>query len=219
MEGRVIDVVIPASDEEETVGEVVARLRSDSRIGRVIVVDNGSTDRTATRAANSGAIIISVPERGLGRAVKAGLGLVNTELCLKTDADIANWSDQWLNTLLWPDEAVALRRAIFQSPYDSFPVTNLVVRPLLRRLNPAWSQLPLPITGTYVLKPSAIDLAVLADDWAFDISLLVHALERGLSVDERHIGMLSDRQRPLEHYIPMADEIISYFLSKLTRLA
>jgi len=69
-------VFLPAHDEETTVGEVVSALPSSvgGRPVRVIVVDDGSTDATATRAARSGAAVVrQVGNLGLGAAVRRGL--------------------------------------------------------------------------------------------------------------------------------------------------
>jgi glycosyltransferase involved in cell wall biosynthesis len=67
----VVDVIIPALDEERAVGGVVASI--DRRLVRdVIVVDNGSRDATAARAAEAGLRVIHEPRRGYGQACLAG---------------------------------------------------------------------------------------------------------------------------------------------------
>lgn len=70
-------VVIPAKDEEATIGELldrVARVRVAGCELRVVVVDDGSTDRTAQIARQRGALVVRHPEnRGLGAAVRTGL--------------------------------------------------------------------------------------------------------------------------------------------------
>ncbi len=70
-----ISVVIPALDEEDPIGEVV-RAALAQCVDEVIVVDNGSTDRTAERARSAGARVIAEPRRGYGRACRAGVGAV-----------------------------------------------------------------------------------------------------------------------------------------------
>jgi len=69
--------VVPAKDEEATIGELlarIARVRVPGHELRVIVVDDGSTDRTAEIARARGAAVISHEEnRGLGAAVRTGL--------------------------------------------------------------------------------------------------------------------------------------------------
>lgn len=71
-----VALFMPAYNEEETVGRVVARVPA-SVAGRPVVtavVDDGSTDSTAARAAAAGAHVASAPaNRGLGAAVRAGL--------------------------------------------------------------------------------------------------------------------------------------------------
>jgi len=64
--------VIPAYREEKHVGDVVRRTRQ--RLDHVVVVDDGSNDRTAQRARDAGAeVIVHSQNRGKGEAIKAGL--------------------------------------------------------------------------------------------------------------------------------------------------
>jgi glycosyltransferase involved in cell wall biosynthesis len=66
-------VVIPALNEEASLPLV---LRDLPAIGRVIVVDNGSTDRTADVAAAAGATVVREPQRGYGAACLKGLAAI-----------------------------------------------------------------------------------------------------------------------------------------------
>jgi glycosyltransferase involved in cell wall biosynthesis len=68
-----ISVVIPALNEEEPIAAVVRDCLTTGLPGEVIVVDNGSTDRTAECARNAGARVISEPIPGYGRACAAGV--------------------------------------------------------------------------------------------------------------------------------------------------
>ncbi|MGH9113907.1 MAG: glycosyltransferase, partial [Acidimicrobiales bacterium] len=69
-------MILPAHDEEATVADVVRRAPA-SVLGHpveVVVIDDGSTDRTAEAAAAAGAIVVSLGHnRGLGAAVREGL--------------------------------------------------------------------------------------------------------------------------------------------------
>jgi len=69
--GSTIVVVIPALNEEAALPGVVARI--PEWVDRVYVVDNGSTDRTAHAARAAGALVVSEPRRGYGRACQAGI--------------------------------------------------------------------------------------------------------------------------------------------------
>jgi glycosyltransferase involved in cell wall biosynthesis len=65
-------VVIPALNEEEPIAGVVSECLATGVPDQVIVVDNGSTDRTADRAREAGARVATAP-RGYGRACAAGI--------------------------------------------------------------------------------------------------------------------------------------------------
>ena len=67
-----VTAIIPALDEEGAIGNTVARLDRDL-VREVIVVDNGSQDRTAERAAAAGARVIAERRRGYGSACLAGV--------------------------------------------------------------------------------------------------------------------------------------------------
>ena len=71
-------VVIPALNEEEPIAGVVRECLATGVPAEVIVVDNGSTDRTAERACEAGARVITAP-RGYGRACAAGARAVSAE--------------------------------------------------------------------------------------------------------------------------------------------
>ena len=68
-----VAVIIPALNEEESLPLV---LRDLPGVGRVIVVDNGSTDATAQVAAECGATVVAEPERGYGAACLRGLAAI-----------------------------------------------------------------------------------------------------------------------------------------------
>src|SRR5277367_395895 len=67
-----ISVIIPALNEEHTIAEVVRSLASPL-VHEILVVDNGSTDNTATCATEAGATVIHSPQRGYGRACASGV--------------------------------------------------------------------------------------------------------------------------------------------------
>ncbi len=68
-----VTIIIPCLNEEEPIGDVVTEVLAEPVVAQVIVVDNGSTDRTAARAAAAGARVVSAPLRGYGRACAAGV--------------------------------------------------------------------------------------------------------------------------------------------------
>jgi len=69
----VVSVIIPALNEEEPIADVVREVAATIIPAEIIVVDNGSADRTAERARNAGAQVVSEPIPGYGRACLAGI--------------------------------------------------------------------------------------------------------------------------------------------------
>jgi glycosyltransferase involved in cell wall biosynthesis len=86
-----ISVVIPCLNEEGAVGAVVDQawqgIEASGRTGEVIVVDNGSTDRSAEIAAARGATVVTEPRRGYGSAYLAGLAQARGSYIVMGDAD------------------------------------------------------------------------------------------------------------------------------------
>jgi glycosyltransferase involved in cell wall biosynthesis len=74
-----IDVIIPALDEEGAIGVVVRDLLREAIAREIVVVDNGSSDRTAEVAGAAGAIVVREPKRGYGRACLRGIGYLRSE--------------------------------------------------------------------------------------------------------------------------------------------
>src|SRR5213080_1820866 len=66
-----VALVIPTLNEEEAIGRVIAAVPR-ATVDDIIVVDSGSADRTVERARAAGARVVSLRERGYGRACRAG---------------------------------------------------------------------------------------------------------------------------------------------------
>ncbi len=77
--GARVSVVIPALNEEEPIGDVVREIIATRAASEIIVVDNGSSDRTAERAREAGATVVAEPNRGYGRACRAGVEAVSAD--------------------------------------------------------------------------------------------------------------------------------------------
>jgi glycosyltransferase involved in cell wall biosynthesis len=89
--GQALRVVIPCLDEEPAIGQLVATLRRHlSARDRVIVVDNGSRDRTAQVATAAGAEVVSEPRRGYGQACLAGMRACGDGIAVFLDGDGAD---------------------------------------------------------------------------------------------------------------------------------
>jgi glycosyltransferase involved in cell wall biosynthesis len=87
-EPSAITVVIPAFNEEGAIADVVTRVRAAGPWREVLVVDDGSTDRTAACAEEAGARVVRHPyNMGNGAAVKNGIREARSEVVLLMDAD------------------------------------------------------------------------------------------------------------------------------------
>ena len=88
-----IAVVIPALDERDTIEEVLARI--PRWVDRVIVADNGSTDGTGDIATERGAMVVSEPRRGYGRACLKGIAAAgDADIIVFLDADASDSPEQ-----------------------------------------------------------------------------------------------------------------------------
>jgi glycosyltransferase involved in cell wall biosynthesis len=85
---RAVTVVIPAMNEAAAIGGVVRELLAVAPWRDVLVIDDGSTDDTATRASEAGASVIRHPyNKGNGAAVKSGIRSAESEYILIVDGD------------------------------------------------------------------------------------------------------------------------------------
>src|SRR5437867_2513601 len=90
--------IVPAFNEEANVGSVVRELLGAFPGADVVVVDDGSTDRTAGLATSAGAVVLRLPTNlGIGAAVQTGLLFADRhdyEIAVQFDADGQHRADQ-----------------------------------------------------------------------------------------------------------------------------
>lgn len=87
------DVVIPARNEEATVAGVVRAALAAPGAGQVVVVDDGSSDGTATAAASAGAVVVSTGSAGGSKARALSLGFEATAATMATAAEVLIFFD------------------------------------------------------------------------------------------------------------------------------
>ncbi len=80
-----ITVIMPCLNEEQGIEQVLRRM--PPFVDEVIVVDNGSTDRTSEVAADFGARVIREDARGYGRAYKKGFAFATSDIIVTLDGD------------------------------------------------------------------------------------------------------------------------------------
>ncbi len=85
-----ISILIPALNEERSIGIVIDSVRE--YVDHIVVVDNGSTDRTAEVAREHGAIVVHEPQRGYGAACLRGIQELRKIIRVETSFVISNQS-------------------------------------------------------------------------------------------------------------------------------
>jgi glycosyltransferase involved in cell wall biosynthesis len=83
-----VSFLIPAFNEEATIGEVLERIAALGLDAQVIVVDDGSTDRTGEIAEAHGATVIRQANAGKGAAIRTAIGAIDGEIAVIQDADM-----------------------------------------------------------------------------------------------------------------------------------
>ena len=88
-----VSFVVPAYNEERTIGEVLDRIDRLDLESQVVVVDDGSTDGTAAllerwRAGGDGRMVLRQPNRGKGAAIRAAIPHVDGDIVVIQDADM-----------------------------------------------------------------------------------------------------------------------------------
>ncbi len=85
-----ISVIIPALNEEKAISKVIADI--PDWVDDIIVVDNGSTDKTGETASACGAIVVSEPVRGYGKACLRGIAeLRDCNIVVFLDGDYSDY--------------------------------------------------------------------------------------------------------------------------------
>lgn len=98
-----IAAIVPAFNEEKNVGEVLKVLLSSKCLDEVILVDDGSDDKTAEVGKNLGAKVIKMKKNsGKGNAMKEAAGATDAEILVFFDADLMGLSEDHVLALVNP---------------------------------------------------------------------------------------------------------------------
>jgi glycosyltransferase involved in cell wall biosynthesis len=82
-----VSLVIPAYNEEATIGHVVEEFREEPHLDEILVVDNNCRDRTAAIAAAAGARVVAESRPGYGSALLAGMRAATGDILVLVEAD------------------------------------------------------------------------------------------------------------------------------------
>jgi glucosyl-3-phosphoglycerate synthase len=207
-----VSVVLPALDEEPTVGKIVAGIRAladeTGLVDEIVVLDSGSADRTAEVAAAAGATVHhrddvlprlgSYP--GKGEVLWKALHVTRGDLIVYVDADLTGFGPHYVTGLLGPllaDPGVLLTKAFYDRPLLDVSaagggrVTELMARPLLQAYLPHLAGVVQPLAGEYAARRSLLETLPFAAGYGVETGLLLdtvagHGLDAVAQVDLGH---------------------------------
>ncbi|MGW3917073.1 glucosyl-3-phosphoglycerate synthase [Streptomyces sp. NPDC005070] len=195
--GSTVSVVLPALNEEETVGEIVAIIRHDLMqqvplVDEIVVVDSGSTDRTAAVAAAAGARVVhrddilpripAVP--GKGEVLWRSLLVTSGDIVCFIDADLKEFSSDFVSGIVGPlltEPGVDLVKAMYDRPLaggggQGGRVTELMARPLLNMHWPQLAGFVQPLGGEYAARRSLLEQLPFPVGYGVELGMLVDSL-------------------------------------------
>ena len=196
-----VSVVIPARDEESTVGAIVTSIRdtlvrSASLVDEVIVVDSRSADRTAAVARAAGARVVSQEDQtrglplmhGKGDALWSGLAAASGQLVVFVDADVQPFHPHFVTGLIGPlltDPSLSfvkgfyhrpLRSGGYSEPDGGGRVTELVARPLLNLFWPELAGFVQPLAGESAGRRDVLARVPFVSGYGVEIAMLIDLL-------------------------------------------
>ncbi|MFI2610656.1 glucosyl-3-phosphoglycerate synthase [Kitasatospora sp. NPDC018619] len=242
--GRTVSVVLPALDEEATVGDIVRTVRRELMdrlplVDELVVVDSGSTDATAAVAAGAGArvehrdlILPRLPAvPGKGEVLWRSLLVTRGDIVCFVDADLREFDPAFVSGIVGPlltDESIQLVKAMYDRPLESdgavLPagggrVTELVARPLLNLHWPELAGFVQPLGGEYAARRSLLERLPFPTGYGVELGLLVDALELvGLdALAQVDVGVRHHRHQDGQALGRMAATIYRTALERLDR--
>ncbi len=239
--GTSVSVVIPARDEEATVGEVAGTLHRTlcERVGladEVLVVDAGSTDATGERARRAGARVVRQAEvlaehgdgPGKGEAMWKGLAASRGQLVVFVDADVVDIGPRFVTGLLGPlltDPTVAFVKACYDRPlhldghhreHGGGRVTELLVRPLLATFWPQLTTLVQPLAGEVAASRALLASLPFERGYGVELAMLLDVAARhgGDAIAQVDLGRRVHVHQPLDALGRMATELLQVALAR-----
>jgi glucosyl-3-phosphoglycerate synthase len=241
--GRTVSVVLPALNEEATVGALVGELRSlvGGLVDELVVMDSGCTDRTAEVARKAGARVVHrtdvLPELepwpGKGEVLWRSLAATSGDLLVFIDSDLLDFDSGFVPALLGPlllrhrrmRQRVALVKGFYRRPlWTENPesgtgggrVTELLARPLLNMLRPELAGVVQPLGGEYAASRAFLESVPFAAGYGVEIGLLLDAHTRyGLDgLAQVHLGVRRHRNRSLLELGVMSRQILGAALPR-----
>jgi glucosyl-3-phosphoglycerate synthase len=227
LSGLRVTVCIPARNEAMTVAGVAGPVASllDELVDELIVVDDCSADGTGAIAEAFGARVVRRDVGpGKGAAMAAGLAESTGDIVVFLDADVRNFGMHYVTRLVEPliaDPTFVMVKGTYQRPGDAGGrVTELLARPLLRRLFPELAFLRQPLAGEVAVRRDALDGLVLEPGYGVEVGMLIDIARRfgPPAIAQVDLGERVHRNRPLAELAGQADEVLGAVLVRTADL-
>lgn len=210
---------------------LVRHLVRQGVLAEVVVVDDGSSDRTVARASAAGARVVRAGDvlplhggGGKGGAMWRGLATTTAELVAYVDADLLDFDPDTVTRLLRPlvdDPSAGLVKGTWLRPLGDDPagggrVNDLAARPLLARFFPELSFVRQPLAGEYAGTRALLERLPYLAGWGVDIGLLLDAARTG-GIDcirQVDLGTRRHRNRPLAELAVPASTVLLAVLDR-----
>lgn len=222
--GPRVTVCIPARNEGTTVAGVVEPVASllEELVDELVVVDDCSSDGTGAIAAAFGARVVRRDAGpGKGAAMAAGLAASTGDIVVFLDADVRNFGMHYVTRLVEPlvaDPTFVMVKGTYERPGDAGGgrVTELLARPLLRRLFPELAFVRQPLAGEVAVRRDALEGMVLEPGYGVEIGMLIDVCRRfgPSAIAQVDLGERVHRNRPLQELAGQADEVLAAVLSR-----
>ncbi len=187
--GNSIVLILPAKDEAQTLPSVLSDIPQE--IDYVIVVDNGSMDATAKIANEHGALVVSEPVLGYGRACLAALSIlddINPDIVAFADADGSDYVSRLcdlLDPVINGDADLVLEHRIptvSQALSNQQRFGNRLVTSLIHII---WGHLFNDLGPMRAIQWSSLQSLVMKDqDYGWTVEMQIKAIKRGLRICE-----------------------------------
>ncbi|GAA5817977.1 MAG: dolichol-phosphate mannosyltransferase [Methanobrevibacter sp. CfCl-M3] len=203
-----VSIVIPAYNEEKDIGSIVSIVKKISYVDEVIVVDDGSYDKTVAKANEAGASVIShTSNQGKGSAIETGLKHSKGVIVAFIDGDLQNLSTDQVDAMVKPimEGKTDITKTKFKRKNGR--VTELTAKPLLNFFFPE-IKLEQPLSGQFAGKRSALTKIRMEKDYGVDVGIILDADANGLKVEEVDIGEVKHDSSSLEDLHNMANEVV-----------
>lgn len=209
-----ITVIIPALNEEESIGAVVTFAKAQPLVTEVLVIDDKSLDNTVKLAQQAGATVITSTKLGKGASMKEGIMYAQNEIIAFLDGDINPYPHHTIKLMCEP--IIAGKAEFVKSSFsrNAGRVTELVAKPLLSIFFPDLLRFSQPLSGMIAGKKSLFKQLEFRDDYGVDIGILIDMHLMNARIKEVQIGYIENKSKPWQALGKMSKEVAQTIIAK-----